>query len=212
METKSWQAFEGKIRVLKQHLQLLDLSLILANNKAIESKDSGKSIREILGAKKGKHLQLNIPNKSKDISRTFITSRKKLNEHAIIELYRIYSDYIRNVIAEMMHKKPLLLIELLKASELISNKSKMGKKRYSIDAEDILKIGNFDSLVKEISMQLYRNLENERSTTKLLDKMIKATHISIEEKGRVVFDNWLFASSPSVNLFTHPVYDVRVEF
>ena len=37
-------------------------------------------------------------------------------------------------------------------------------------------------------------------------------HISIEEKGRVVFDNWLFASSPSVNLFTHPVYDVRVEF
>ncbi len=37
-------------------------------------------------------------------------------------------------------------------------------------------------------------------------------HINIEEKGEVIFDNWLFASSPSVNLFAHPVYDVRVEF
>ena len=37
-------------------------------------------------------------------------------------------------------------------------------------------------------------------------------HVNIEEKGNVIFDNWLFASSPSVNLFAHPVYDVRVEF
>ena len=35
-------------------------------------------------------------------------------------------------------------------------------------------------------------------------------NISIEEKGKAVFNNWVFASS-SVNSFIHPVYEVRVE-
>lgn len=37
-------------------------------------------------------------------------------------------------------------------------------------------------------------------------------YIRIHENGKVIFNDWLFASSPSINLFTHPVYDVRVEF
>jgi hypothetical protein len=36
--------------------------------------------------------------------------------------------------------------------------------------------------------------------------------IEIVEKDEIIFSKWLFASSPSVNLFIHPVYDVRVEF
>ncbi len=37
-------------------------------------------------------------------------------------------------------------------------------------------------------------------------------YIKIKEKGKIIFRDWLFASSPSVNLLAHPVYDVRVEF
>ncbi len=36
-------------------------------------------------------------------------------------------------------------------------------------------------------------------------------HIKIEEKSKIMFNNWMFASSP-VNLFVHPIYEVRVEF
>ena len=36
--------------------------------------------------------------------------------------------------------------------------------------------------------------------------------IVISEKGKIIFANWLFASSPSTNLFSHPMYDVRIEF
>ncbi|MDR1560842.1 MAG: DUF2155 domain-containing protein [Holosporaceae bacterium] len=36
--------------------------------------------------------------------------------------------------------------------------------------------------------------------------------IEIMENGKVIFSNWLFASSPSINLLAHPVYDIRVEF
>lgn len=37
-------------------------------------------------------------------------------------------------------------------------------------------------------------------------------YIEIKERGKIIFGDWLFASSPSVNLFKHPVYDIRVEF
>lgn len=181
MGTKSWQIFDGKIRTLMQHLQLSDLALTLANNKANSLKDNGKSIGETLGAKTGKHLQLNIPNQPIDIKRTFVTSRNKLNEQALIDLYRIYSDYIRNIVAEVMHKKPQLLIELLKLSGSSSKESKSEKDHHAISCEDILKIGCYDSLIDEISRRLYRSLENERSDVKLLSKIIKTTHINIDE-------------------------------
>ncbi|MBQ3565442.1 MAG: DUF2155 domain-containing protein [Alphaproteobacteria bacterium] len=37
-------------------------------------------------------------------------------------------------------------------------------------------------------------------------------YIEIQEKGKVIFLKWLFASSPSKNIFEHQLYDVRVEF
>lgn len=180
MGTKSWQIFEGKIRTLKQHLQLVDVALTLANKKASSLKDNGKSIGATLEARNGQHLQLNIPNQPKDIKRTFVTSRNKLNEHALIDLYRIYSDYIRNVVTEVMHKKPQLFIELIKQSGS-SIVSKNERNHHSISCEDILKIGSYDSLIDEISKRLYRSLENEKSNTKLLSKVIKTTHIDIDE-------------------------------
>ena len=36
--------------------------------------------------------------------------------------------------------------------------------------------------------------------------------IKITENGNELFHNWLFASSPSINRFEHPIYDVRIEF
>ena len=35
--------------------------------------------------------------------------------------------------------------------------------------------------------------------------------VYVTEGEKVLFYNWIFASSPSVNLFEHPIYDVRVE-
>jgi hypothetical protein len=43
------------------------------------------------------------------------------------------------------------------------------------------------------------------------DKEITA-FMEIKEEGEIIFAKWLFASSPSVNLFSHPIYDIRIEF
>ena len=100
MSSKSYQSFDGKTRSLKQHLQLMDLSLTLANKRCSKNKANGKTITETLKSNLASHPQLNIPNQGIDISRTFATSRKKLNEQAIIELYANFSDYLSSVIRE----------------------------------------------------------------------------------------------------------------
>ena len=94
MGSKSFQSFDGKIRSLKQHLQLADVVLTNANKVCSKNAGNGKTIADTLSSSLATHAQLNIPNESIDISRTFATSRKKLNEQAIIELYAIFSDYL----------------------------------------------------------------------------------------------------------------------
>ncbi|MCR5224972.1 MAG: DUF2155 domain-containing protein [Alphaproteobacteria bacterium] len=44
------------------------------------------------------------------------------------------------------------------------------------------------------------------------DKKEIYAFLEIEENERVMFANWLFASSPSTNLFCHPTYNVQIEF
>lgn len=45
--TKSFQIFDGKIRSLKQHLQLIDLSLTLACKCCNKEKDNGKILQRL---------------------------------------------------------------------------------------------------------------------------------------------------------------------
>jgi hypothetical protein len=58
-----------------------------------------------------------------------------------------------------------------------------------------------------IELQLKKCFENSPEDNKEVYAFVE-----IKEKGEVIFSNWLFTSSPSVNLLTHSVYDIRVEF
>lgn len=106
MSSKSYQSFSGKIKTLKQHLQLLDLSLTKANSICTNNKNNGKNIAATLQSDLNKHPQLNIPNLPTDIRRTFTTTRRKVNEQAIIELYAYFSDYLLSVIREIENTNP----------------------------------------------------------------------------------------------------------
>lgn len=86
---------------MRQHTQLADVAFYYANRKCSRNKNNGKTIAETLGTTVTNHPQLNIPNNSVDISRTFATSRIKVNEQAIIELYAYFADYVFGVIREI---------------------------------------------------------------------------------------------------------------
>lgn len=168
MNSKSWQVFDGKIRSLKRHQQLSDLALTNANKLAKKHIGKKKNIATALGGKLHTHSQLNVPNTTTDIGREFITSRNKLNEQVIVELYRIFSDYLFNIIKEIEHKQPKRMLSLL------SN-----KKDREIAYDKIIALGEYDALIDEMARRVFRSLENKRSTKDMLNSLIKTTNISI---------------------------------
>lgn len=167
-ESKSWQRFEGKIRSLKQYLQLMDLALSISNSRCNSEKGTN-TIADALGASVGSHGQLNIPNKRIDINRTFISARKQLNEQAFVELHCIFSDYIAHVIAEIAHNEPTRLLSIL------GNDTER-----TITFADIVRFGDYDSIINEMAKRVFRILENMRSTTDMMQKLCKITKITID--------------------------------
>jgi hypothetical protein len=61
--------------------------------------------------------------------------------------------------------------------------------------------------LKGVGLALKRCFKNSPEDPKEIYAFIEIT-----KNNRKIFSGWLFASSPSVNLFAHPIYDVRVEF
>jgi len=170
MNSKAWQVFGGKIRVLKQHLQLMDVALNIANKQVKEKKGSDVKIAQALGVKIEQYMQLNIPAEDVDIKRTFVTSRNKLHEQAIVDLSRIFSDYVANIIAEVEHKKPMQFFELLTVNS-----------DRTIKYEDIIRIGNYNQLINEMAHRIFRSLENKRNTKEMLEKIINKADINIDK-------------------------------
>lgn len=171
-ETKALQRFEGLIRSLRQNLELLDVSLTLANKVCKDKKQEGLSIAEALNSNIGRHPQLNHPNKPIDIGRTFSTVRIRMNEQTMITLYKCFSDYMTNIIRE--------IIETNNSDALI--RLGAGGKDVSMTFMDIIRFDDKSSIVEEMARRVYRKLENERSTTELLNKVIKVTHVKIADE------------------------------
>ncbi len=165
-ETKAFQAFEGSIRSLKQHSQLTDCSLRVANT--LINKSDAESIASALCSSVQTHPQLNSPLSKTEVSRIFVASRRKLNEHVILELYRIFSNYMRAIIGELMLADPITLLK--NVGENKDNK---------IEFERIILLGSYDGILHYIADMVYRRLENERSTPKLVEKIINYTKIPV---------------------------------
>ncbi|MGN1232861.1 MAG: hypothetical protein ACI4UJ_05375 [Candidatus Cryptobacteroides sp.] len=170
-ETKALQSFDGAIRTLNLHIQLVDSSLTIANNHV--NKNPKENVALALHCSTDTHPQLNVPCTKKDIGRIYTTSRKKIHEQAIVELYSIFATYIRNIIEEFIYTDPYPLLRVV--GENKDNK---------IEFKKIISIGNYDSLITHMATMIYRRLENERSTPELLNKIISYTKIEVADELR----------------------------
>jgi len=169
-ESKSWQRFEGKLRSLKEYLQLIDLSLSNSNKECSRKIGKADKIGIALGGTLESHRQLNMPNLTTDIRRTFISARKQLNEQAIVELHCLFSDYISHIISEIAHRNPKCLLEILGQDS-----------EHMIKFADIIRLGSYDIIIDEMAKRVFRILENMRSTTDMMNKLVKITHIEIDK-------------------------------
>lgn len=72
--------------------------------------------------------------------------------------------------------------------------------RRKVKLNEIITFGN-------ISLKLRRCFKNSPEDTKEI-----YAYIEVYENRQKIFSNWKFASHQSVNLFQHPVYDIKIEF
>ncbi len=150
----------------------MDIAITVANKNCKKEAEDSMTIAEALGSDINTHPQLNAPAKTIDINRTFATSRIKINEQAIIELYAAFSDYCLSLIKELAHstskKKILGLYYTTKQNS-----------QDTLSYVDILDLGSYDNIINEISSKIFRKLENVKSTTKQIEAFIKKLGLNI---------------------------------
>ena len=57
----------------------------------------------------------------------------------------------------------------------------IGEHSFKVDAKSILEMGSWDNVAHLITNSLFRNLESEKSTLKLIDKISKKLALNIDE-------------------------------
>ena len=166
-ESKSFQTFRSEIQYLKQHLQVIDASLTNSGRWLGKYKLKTDKITKALGTTDTKHDTLNHP--VSDYLRIFNYTRSKNAEFSAIELYNAFSVYMKSILTEMYKCNPIHIVG--KAT---------GNPNFTY--VDLVSFGNYQAIENEMINRVFRKLEDERSTTKLLDKILSHTSIQIPDE------------------------------
>lgn len=167
-ETKSFQRYRGRIEHLEQHMQAVDVCISLALEATRKNPSDSKNVLEALGKKHAKYSRLKQP--VGEGPRIFNFSKSQSFEHSLIALYRYFGEYLRNILEEMYAKDPLAIVGKVTGSSS------------SLQFHELVSLGSYDAIIKKMIDTTFRRLEDERSTTKLLEKVLNHTKITIDEK------------------------------
>ncbi len=180
-ETVSLQQYRGSIDFLQIHIQLLDASLIQTAKKLKIESDQEKHINLALGLSKISYNRLNHPTKQHVA--LIKHSQKKNIEFAILRLFNLFTTYLQNITREMFAQNPMLVV-----GKAVINRNGEDKENLSMSYAEIVRHGNYEAVQEQIILNIFRSIEELRSTSKLLDKILKDTKVSI---GKTITDDAL---------------------
>jgi len=115
------------------------------------------------------HDKLNHPTRTN--GRIISYSRAKNAEYSIIELYSCFTEYMKNILGEMYKKEPIKIVQK------IADENKDNKLTFA----EIVNLGDYSKISELMVLKVFRRLENERSTTLLLEKVLNHTKIKLDE-------------------------------
>lgn len=159
IESKPLQKLRNRIEQEKQNLQIYDAALMNAHK--LTAKASG-TLATVLGYDEEKYDQLHIP--ANQSSRLMAQAKNANYRAAIIGLYSMWTDYMREILALLYETNPHQVA---------------AKAPGEIKITEIINLGDYDLIKRKIIDDVFRALENERSTKKLLEKIIKHTNIGV---------------------------------
>jgi hypothetical protein len=171
-ETVSLQQYRGAIDFLQTHIQLLDASLLQTIKVLKEQTDKEKNINVVLGLNERTYNRLNHPVKQH--SAIIKHSQKKNIEFAILRLFNLFTAYLQSITKEMFAKNPMLVV-----GKAVINKNGEDKENLTMSYAEIIRLNSFENLQEQIVLNVFRSIEELKSTSKLLDKILKDTKVNI---------------------------------
>lgn len=163
-ETKAFQRFNSRYMYLQRHSQVMAVALTKTFNLLRKSKDNGKSICNNLKVKSEKYDKLNEP--ASEYARIINYSRRESTEYCFVELYNMFTSYMKDILKEMYMLKPKSITE---------------KSHKQITFSKLSEFESIDEITDYMIDEIFRDFENERSTPKLVKKIIGHTKISIPQ-------------------------------
>jgi len=166
MKTRYLVRFLGDSAYMDSDLELIDVIQQAILNKQVKT-NSTKYIFDHIDPKK--HTKL-AKWKSSDHSRSLASHHLKNSLRAayIKSLYEATTNYFQDVLKASAQN-------ILNVDQLV------GEHSMNFTNKELLSLGSFEKIIEKISLSIFRQLENERSTKSLIEKMHKKLGLSINE-------------------------------
>lgn len=167
MKTKYLVKFLNTSAHLDADLELVDIIKVAVSNNRFKSDDSPYIFDYV---NPDKHQKLTTRANS-DHSRKLAANRLKTTVRAafIKSLYESTTIYFQDIL-KAATKRGLNVDRLI------------GEHSINISSKDLIKIGSFEKIIERISSSIFRQLENEKSTKILIEKMNKKLGLSIGDE------------------------------
>lgn len=164
VESISFQRFSGRYNSLQQHSQIICVSLNKLYNRLQPNRNNGKTITETLRLSADKYPKLNIP--STEYARVINFSKSENSDYCFLELYNLFSYYMRDILKEMYQLRPKSITE---------------KCNKTLTYSKLTEFSSIDELVDYMIDDIFKDLESVRSTSKLVKRIFSHTKIQIPQ-------------------------------
>lgn len=165
-ESRTHQIFRSRVEMIETYLEAMDAAARVAYNSLRNQNNRGRTIGYALPINCDKYRRLNHPVSHKD--RIFNFCKAHNCENAIIDVFSAFSEYMYGILHEMYNNNPMAVV----------NKS---NKTLNMTFSEIAKLGNFEAIKNKMIDDVFRALENERSTITLINKIIRDTNVNITD-------------------------------
>ena len=154
--------FLARVRDIVQQLESVDAALDVVKHILKSCESHEVKIVDALRVSKKQYGTLNAPIKSFGS----IVNRTKKNNHdyAFRAIYTYFGEYFRGALKEIFQTNPLLVVS---------------KAPGTLEYHLVAKLGSFDAIADYMVRQVFKKLESEKSTRKLLDKILANTGVSV---------------------------------
>lgn len=165
MKTKIFVRFLNRAAHFDADIELVDVFALAVRNGAMASANGAQLFEGVDPRKHPRLANRQVSEHNRKLAATHL--KRTLNAAFIKDLHEDVSSYFTDLLAAA-------------ARSGLSPDRLIGEHKMSLDANDLLRCQSWDAVVQLVSRQLFRRLEDEKSTIKLLTAVDKKLDLGVD--------------------------------